>query len=169
MVDIGEASKGNIGNEDFYKLVLNLSAIYQKSIDVNSEQIQLIELEPEEQIIERILRQDSEAILKLILKKYRRNIKLAAMSGFREAHIFICTKTSKLHEIVPIYDMIEPPDKIKQKIIEFNLEPITNTLQKLLSPFILNIRPLTTISEFDFLQNHLNYNDDIIIVSVSWN
>lgn len=95
-----------------------------------------------------ILTKDSEIIMDAILNDYQENIKIAAAEGRNEAYIFIYEVNAKIKNIsVDAYVRMNNP-KVVEKFNEFKLEPVMERIQKKISPFKVEIRPIDNSNYF---------------------
>lgn len=103
-----------------------------------------------------ILTKDSEIIMDAILNDYQENIKIAAAEGRNEAYIFIYEVNAKIKNIsVDAYVRMNNP-KVVEKFNEFKLEPVMERIQKKISPFKVEIRPIDNSNYFAIVVSWVN-------------
>ena len=109
-----------------------------------------------------LLKMDSDVILNVILKDYRKNLQVAASKGFNKAYICIYEIGAKYKNIIPIDEYIRPSDSMKEKFEKFKIEPVVDRVKKALAPFNVEVKSL---DEVDLIPNQFNSEEIIRIDS----
>jgi hypothetical protein len=131
-------------NEDFYKFIVDLTSYSEKKIltpTAPGHKDQLANSAHSDAATRKhlaaILRSDADQIFALITQNFKLNIQAAAASGYRAAYLCIYEKSAKYRGLIPVHDFVEMPEKMRDALAEFAIEPVMARVRGLLAPFVV--------------------------------